>query len=108
MATSDLLIIVECKPKFDEADIAKLNEISASHTRLRALITEIRQRRCLERRAHSLAEIIDAELIKRTRFCVSYSGKHHPVDHIYSLVFNDSGTESILYLGQKVVESVIM
>ena len=108
VATSDLLIIVECKPKFDEADIAKLNEISASHTRLRALITEIRQRRCLERRAHSLAEILDEELIKRTRFCVSYSGKHHPVDDVYSLVFNDSGTESILYLGQKVVESIIM
>lgn len=106
VATSDLILIVECKPRFDAADITKLIEISASRARLLALVDEIRQRRCLERRHHELAEISDNELINRTRFCVSYAGEHHPVNDIYSLVFNDSGTESTLYLGRGTLETI--
>jgi len=106
VATADLLMIVECKPQFNGADIAKLKEISESNGRLHALVNEIRQRRCLERREHNLSELTDEELVQRTRFCVSYSGDHHPVSNIYSLVFNDSGSVSTLYLGHKVVDTI--
>ena len=107
VATQDLIMIVECKPEFNEADVSKLNEISASGTRLRALVNEIRQRRCLERRDHCLAELRDEDLIQRTRFCVSYSGDHHPASNIYSLVFTVTGSVSTLYLGHKIVDTFV-
>lgn len=106
IATSEFLTIIECKPKFDYADILKLQEISSSRFRLQSLISEIRQRRSLERRDHELALLTDLELTQRTRFCVSYAGQPQPVEGIYSLVFDISGTKSILYFGNLLLQEI--
>jgi hypothetical protein len=106
VATNDHLLIVECKPEFDKSDVSKLREIASTEARLHAMIQEIRQRKSLERRDHNLASLKDDELIHRTRLFVAYSGNAHPVDEIYSLVFNGSGSTATLYFGHSVVKTI--
>jgi hypothetical protein len=104
VATESELIVVECKPRFSDSDVAKLREISESNLRINALIREIRQRRSLERRSHGLATLSDSQLAKRTRFCVAYSGVYQPISDIYSLVFNENGSGVNLHLGSKILQ----
>jgi len=106
VATSDHLLIIECKPLFNFEDVSKLKEIAESLPRLEAFIGELRQRRSLERRNHSLSQLSDRELISRTRFCVAYSGEHHPVPNMYSLVFSPDGSKYSLYFGDSIAENV--
>jgi hypothetical protein len=105
VATTDLLLIIECKPRFDSADVTKLNEIAESPTRLDAFIRELRQRRSLERRDLSLSLLSDHELVTRTRFCVAYSGQYYPVPNMYSLVFSPNASTHSLYFGDSVAEN---
>lgn len=106
LATSSLIILVECKPQFDPKDVAKLKEISSSETRLFYLIKELRQRRSLERREHGLSKLSDKDLIKRIRYCVSYSGDYSPITDIYSLVFNTSGFKPDIFLGSIPIDKI--
>lgn len=105
VATTDHLLIIECKPRFNFDDVTKLNEIAGSPTRLNAFIGELRQRRSLERRDHSLSLLSDRELVIRIRFCVAYSGEHNPVPNMYSLVFSPDGSTQSLYFGDAIAEN---
>ena len=105
VATTDHLLIIECKPRFNLEDVTKLNEIAGSSTRLDAFIGELRQRRSLERRNHSLALLSDRELESRIRCCVAYSGEHYPVPNMYSLVFSPDGSTHSLYFGDAIAEN---
>lgn len=49
-AREGIFLIIECKPRLDTGDVAKLREILAEPGRVESLYSEIRQRRLLERR----------------------------------------------------------
>lgn len=99
------LLLVECKPEFDGDDVDKLLEISQSAPRRQSLVEEIRQRRSLERHNHSLAQLSNDFLSRQIRCCISYSGTHHPVEIIYSLVFENQDSIGQLFLGDALVSS---
>lgn len=103
IATPDTLLLVECKPKFDGDDVDKLLKVSNSAPRRQSLVNEIRQRRSLERHNHSLAHFSDDFLSQRIRCCVAYSGTHHPINLIYSLVFGSQDLVGRLFLGDSMV-----
>ena len=106
VATPGALLIIECKPVYDEKDVFKLREIALSKVRLKALVEELRQRKSLERREHLLADLDNDVLTSKIRFCVAYSGHHHPAEKIYSLVFDMKGTSSTLYFGSTIVDNI--
>lgn len=99
------LLLVECKPEFNGDDVDKLLEISQSAPRRQSLVEEIRQRRSLERHNHSLAQLSNELISRRIRCCISYSGTHHPVEIIYSLVFENRDSDGQLFLGDSLVTS---
>ena len=106
IATPDFLLIIECKPQFNLGDVDKLREIAQSRSRIKALIEELRQRRSLERREHTLAKFSDVALAQRTRFCVAYSGEHRTASNMYSLVFSSDGLKSSLYYDDSITEDI--
>lgn len=99
VATNTCLVVIECKPSFDFADVEKLRDIAAAQQRLTALVREIRQRRCLERRNHGLASLPDSTLETSVRCCISYSGDYRTLDGVYSIVF-DGHHRGRLFLGE--------
>jgi hypothetical protein len=99
VATPNELLVIECKPVFDEQDVIKLDSISRSGVRLKALVDHLRQRRSLERNGHPLAIRSDDYLVEHTKFCIAYSGTHRPIQGLYSLVFKPDGSTATLFRG---------
>ena len=108
VANSNVVLIVECKPRYDKGDVEKLLSIRDDLRRLDALVSELRQRRLFERRGLGEFYPSSESIRSSVRYAVSYEGTPEVGDEIYSLVFEEgSSMMGSLYRGLMPISSIV-
>ena len=76
---SQEILVIECKPKYDEDDEEKLNQVLASNKRQQLFIEELLQRKL----------ITESEQGNKVKFCLANNSKIEPLETINNIFISD-------------------
>jgi hypothetical protein len=85
----DYIVIVECKPRFNQGDIDKIDEIDKNELRIKNFYNEILSRNLLIK-YNFLNYFNDYETFKnKLRYCLSFNGNFSELEKINIINFSD-------------------
>lgn len=93
-ANEQVILVVECKPRYSSSDVQKLQELRASADRRRKLVEEILQRGLLHRHGLIARSTGSRDVDARLEFAVAYHGKPVRLDDLFLICIGPSGVGS--------------
>jgi hypothetical protein len=92
----DYVVIIECKPRFNQGDIDKIDEIDNNELRIKNFYNEIRSRNLLIK-YNFLNYFSDYEIFKnKLRYCLTFSGNFSELEKINIVNFYENKSSKFI------------